>query len=40
MMGYVCIAGLVLMVFGLVAIMAAVFFKVALLWPHIIIFYK
>lgn len=28
MMGYVCIAGLVIMVFGLVAIMAAIFFKV------------
>jgi FtsH-binding integral membrane protein len=32
MMGYVCIAGLVLMVFGLVAIMASVFFHTRLLY--------
>jgi len=32
LMGYVCIAGLVIMVFGLVAIMAAMFFKIRFLY--------
>jgi len=32
MMGYVCIAGMVIMVFGLVAIMGAMFFKIRFLY--------